>query len=308
VSFFNTNQVLIQQMLVIAGLGLSQYFTLKVGVFSLATVGYGALGAYGAGLLVTKDHAGLTEALLLAGGIGAVAGGVLGVPLARVRGIFQAVATVGFVLVLYGLIIDATSITGGPDGLIAIPRLANTRELGIFVCVITALLLWLNFSRWGAMYEAVRQDEAAAVAVGVNVGRYHLFAHVVSGAIAGVVGGFLALLQFAITPENFNFNVLVNVLAAVVIGGVTGPVGAVVGAFFIRLLPQIAEPLAQNDQLVIGALLILVVVLLPDGIVGAAIRLVRFVGGGVRARTLAPPSAAAVAIVDPEAETLSDGG
>jgi branched-chain amino acid transport system permease protein len=276
VSFFSTNEVLIEQMLVIAGLGLSQYFVLKVGVFSLATVGYGALGAYGAGLLVTKTHAGLVEALLLAAGIGAAAGLLLGVPLARVRGIFQAVATVGFVLVLYGLIVDATNITGGPDGLIAIPHLATTVQLAVFVGIVAALMLWLNASRWGAMYEAVRQDEAAAVAVGVNVGRYHLFAHVVSGTVAGVTGGFVALLQYAVTPESFNFDVLVNVLAAVVIGGVTGPIGALVGAVFLRLLPKIAQPLAENDQLVMGALLVLVVVLLPDGITGAVSRLARF--------------------------------
>lgn len=253
------------------GLAFSQYVVLRAGVESFATAAFAALGAYTAAILVTRS--GVSMPLAIAAGtlIGALAGGLLSIPLARLRGFFQAIATIAFVQIVVSLILYAEPLTGGALGINGIPQLVGTGALAGYLALVVALLAVINRSGVGRAFDAVRQDETAAVALGISVMKYHTLAFVLSGAIAGAGGGMLALNTYSIHAEQFGFPLLVAALAAVVLGGRTSVWGPIVGAVVLAALPELARPLAEQRLLVYGLILIVIIIYLPRGIVDTLI-------------------------------------
>lgn len=253
------------------GLAFSQYIVLRAGVESFATAAFAALGAYTAAILVTRSGASMLPAIVFATLIGALAGGLLSIPLARLRGFFQAIATIAFVQIVVSLILYAEPLTGGALGINGIPQLVGTGALLLYVGLVIALLAVINRTGVGRAFDAVRQDETAAVALGISVMKYHALAFVLSGAIAGAGGGMLALNTYSINAEQFGFPLLVAALAGVVLGGRTSVWGPVVGAVVLAALPELARPLAEQRLLVYGMILIVIIIYLPRGIVDTLI-------------------------------------
>lgn len=253
------------------GLAFSQYIVLRAGVESFATAAFAALGAYTAAILVTRSGTWMLPAIGAATLVGALAGGLLSIPLARLRGFFQAIATIAFVQIVVSLILYAEPLTGGALGINGIPRLVGTGTLALYVGGVIAMLAVLNRTGVGRAFNAIRQDETAAVALGISVMKYHTLAFVLSGAIAGAGGGMLALNTYSINAEQFGFSLLVAALAAVVLGGRTSVWGPVVGAVVLAALPELARPLAEQRLLVYGAILIVIIIYLPRGIVDTLI-------------------------------------
>jgi len=249
------------------GLAFSQYVVLRAGVESFATAAFAAIGAYFAAILVTKWGAAAPVAVLAACALGAVAGGLLSIPLARLRSVFQAIATIAFVQIVVSLILYAEPVTGGALGINGIPQLVGTLGLLLYLAIVVALMTVINRSGIGRAFDALRQDETVAVALGISVIKYHALAFILSGAIAGAGGGMLALNTFSIHAEQFGFPLLVAALAAVVLGGRTSVLGPIVGAALLAILPEIARPLAEQRLLVYGLILIVIIIYLPRGIV-----------------------------------------
>lgn len=137
-------------------LALSQYISLRGGLYSLATPAFALLGAYGGGILL-KDH-GLDPVLCaaLASAIGVLAGLLLSVPLAKLRGGFQAIATIGFAQILISLVLYAEDLTGGAVGLNAIPKVATTPILLIALAAGVVFLWVLNRGSIGCAFDAIR--------------------------------------------------------------------------------------------------------------------------------------------------------
>ena len=266
---------LLDLVLLNAMLAFSQYVVLRAGVFSVATAGLAAIGAYTAANAAVAWGWPAPFGLLVAVAAATLAAVLVAVPLARLRGVFQAIATLAFVQLVLSVTQNATSLTGGALGMNGIPRWAGTPTL-LGAAAAALYVLWCLERSWvGRAFDAIRQDETVAVALGIDVRRMHLLAFGLSGALAGLGGGLDAYHGYSITPDAFGFRLLVACLTFVVLGGRVSPWGPLVGAAVLTALPEIARPFRDYALLVPGALLIAVITYLPDGVVDTLARRLR---------------------------------
>lgn len=265
-NFFLTYQSLFDHMLVNMLLAMSQYVVLRAGVFSLGTAGFAALGAYGTGLLITK--AGWDPALAVAAGtaIGTAASVLLALPLSRLRGVFQAVATLAFVQIVLSATQNWSSLTNGALGVNGIPHAAGTGTLLVVVAVAVLFMISMGRYGFGRALDVIREDETVAVSLGISVPHHHRVAFIISGLLAGLAGGLHAISSYSITPSDYGFGLLVAGLAMVVLGGRTTVWGAIVGAAILTTLPELFRVFAEYRNVVQGILLMLVIVYLPRGV------------------------------------------
>ena len=248
------------------GYALSQAIVFRAGTFSVASSGFAALGAYCAAILTVKQGVHPAAAVAMGTLLGLMAGLLLAMPLARLRGVYQAIASLAFVEVIVALILYFEDLTGGPLGFHNIPRLVTPWMLFAAVVLTMALLIILGRGGIGRAFDAMRQDPAVAASLGVNPTRYHVLSFALSGAIAGLFGGLDALRNFSLTAEQFGFSILIATLSAVVLGGRRTVLGPLVGVTILVLLPEIFRPLADYRQAVYGLLLVLVMAYLPFGV------------------------------------------
>ncbi len=267
IGFLAGYQSLLNLVLLNCGLALSQFAVLRAGVFSLATPGLASIGAYTAGILTLRFGLPAAAGLIAATALGTVAALLLSFPLARLRGVFQAIATVATVQIVLSLAFYAKNVTGGPNGLNGIPKLVGTSEIVALLALIVYVLVSLGRSRIGYALDAIRQDETLAVSLGISAAGHQALAFALSGAIAGLTGGLMAYHNRSVVPEEFGFGMLVTVLAYVVLGGQRSVPGPIVGAVTLSLLPELARPLADNRLIVHGVLLMLMIIYLPHGVV-----------------------------------------
>ena len=263
---FTAYQPLIDLFLLHAGLALGQYIVLRAGVFSIANAGLTAIGAYLAAGLTLK--AGVHPALSVVAG--ALAGMLVAVllswPLARLRGVYQAIATLAFVQVVLSLNVFSESLTGGAMGMNGIPKLVSTGTLLVALAG-TLYIMWaINRTRLGRAFDAIRQDETVAASLGTSVRYYQTVAFALSGAIAGFYGGLEAFHSYSIEPSRFGFDFVVAILSYVVLGGRRSIWGPVVGTAVLLALPELARPLADYRTLVYGLILVAVMGYLPRGV------------------------------------------
>lgn len=273
--FLNTYHHLFNVFLIGSGYALSQWVVMRAGVFSVATAGMASIGAYAAAILTTRMGwhylASLTAALVL----GAAVGLLLSWPLARLRGVFQAIATLAFVQVVMAFALYSDNLTGGAMGLNAIPTLVGTVETLIALVLVVYLMTAISATRLGRAFEAIRQNEAVASSLGVSVNFHQALAFAMSGAIAGLFGGLEAFQSFTLFPATFGFPAVIAALSYVVLGGRRSVAGPIVGAAILLALPEISRPLADYRMALYGAILMLVIAFLPRGIVDTGLLALR---------------------------------
>jgi len=271
VAFYQTHTVLIAQIGINSILALSMFVVLYSGQLSLAAPGFMAIGAYTTVLMslywnlpLPVDMAGGT---LLAG----VAGVLVGLPVLRLRGVFLAIATIGFIEALTLGVILNLPITGEGLGLknpTADP-LGGINVILISLAVVLFVVWRLTRGRLGRSWAAIRQDELAAFSQGIHVARYKMIAFVLSALIAGFAGALESHLNFFVDPNEYGVTRTVQVLTFAVLGGAGNVVGPVVGALFLTTLPEILRfPNFDPRDVVSGAILIAVIIFRPQGIVG----------------------------------------
>ena len=275
IDFFNAYRPLIDLFLLHTGYALGQYVVLRSGTFSIANAGLSAIGAYLSASLTIKLGVPVVLSIVLGTLVSVLVSVLLAWPLARLRGVYQAIATLAFVQVVLSLNIYAERFTGGAMGLSGIPKAVGTWTLLVAALVAIYLVACLNHSRIGRAFDAIRQDEAVAVSLGVAISRYQLLAFVLSGALAGFFGALEAFHVYAIEPNQFGFPFLVAALSYVVLGGRHSVWGPVVGTAVLVAMPEISRPLAEYRMLVYGLLLILVINYMPRGIVDTWIDFLR---------------------------------
>lgn len=257
---------LIDLFLLHSGFALGQYIVLRAGVFSVANAGLTAIGAYLSAWLTLK--AGVHPALSVVAGTvaGTLVALLLSWPLARLRGVYQAIATLAFVQVVLSLNVYSERFTGGAMGMNGIPKVVSTGTLALSLLA-TIYIMWaLNRTRLGRAFDAIRQDETVAASLGASVRYYQSIAFAISGAIAGYFGAMEAFNTYTIEPQRFGFDFLVAALSYVVFGGRRSIWGPVVGAAVLIALPELARPLAEYRTLVYGLIMIAVMAYLPRGV------------------------------------------
>jgi branched-chain amino acid transport system permease protein len=289
-------QVLIYVML---GWGLNVVVGLA-GLLDLGYVAFYAVGAYSYALLAKNFGLSFWECLPLAGVFAAMFGILLGFPVLRLRGDYLAIVTLGFGEMIRILLINWTSLTGGPNGLTSIPRpdffgLAFTRSPGagerafheVFglefstmhrITFLYYLILVLAlFTGWavermrrlpvGRAWEALREDEIACRSLGINHTTTKLTAFAIGASFGGFAGSFFATRQGFISPESFTFIESATILAIVVLGGMGSQVGVVLAATVLVLLPEVFRELAHYRMMVFGLAMVLIMVWRPTGFV-----------------------------------------
>ena len=250
------------------------------GYASFGQVAFFGIGAYTAAVLMTNYHVSFWLAMPAA-----IAGGVLfavliGAPLLRLRGHYFAIATLGAAEGAREVVYNLTPITGGGVG-ITVPTFgaeAPTPYFGkpgfylaflVLAALSIAVSALLARSRFGYAMVAVHEDEAAAGAVGINTTRVKVVAFGVSGAIVAAAGAFYAFQQIQFYPENvFDASITVLMVIMVVIGGSGTILGPIAGAVGLELLSQYLRiNVGLYNQLIFGAIIVVVVVFFPQGIV-----------------------------------------
>jgi branched-chain amino acid transport system permease protein len=260
-----------------------------VGFAGLLDIGYVAffgIGSYVYAFLASP-HFGLHLPPLLIlpilVAVTALAGLLIGAPTLRLRGDYLAIVTLGFGEITYILLLNLDrpiDITGGPSGLISIDPpsafgFTVTRNLEYYYLFLAFLVLALiasvrlRGSRIGWAWQAIREDELAASAMGVNTTRAKLQAFAMGASFAGVAGGLLASWQRSVFPDNFLFQESINVLAMVILGGMGSVPGVVLGAGIIVALPELFRDLALYRLLAFGLMLMVLMIFRPQGLLPA---------------------------------------
>jgi branched-chain amino acid transport system permease protein len=264
-NFIIANLPLLDLILIGTGYAFSQYIVLRSGTFSVATPAFAAIGAYCAAILTVKQGFHPAISVLVSTLVGLGSGLLLSWPLARLRGVYQAIASMAFVEIVLSLNLYSEGLTGGPLGFNGIPRVVTTWMLFVAVVLLILVLRAMGQGAVGRVFDAMRQDVAVAASLGVNPTRYNALAFALSGAIAGLFGALDALRNFSLSPEQFGFPMLVAVLSYVILGGRRSVWGPVVVATILVTLPEIARPLAENRMAIYGLLLVVAIVYMPYG-------------------------------------------
>ena len=254
-------------------LAFSFYAVLVAGQLSLGQMGFAALGGFtAASLAPAPSEVGEVPALLVAIAIGMVVGAlaavVLGLPTMHLRGVFLAIATLGFSEAVRILLINAEW-TGGANGM-SVPKVVTPLTAWLALALVAYWFWRQGPSSYGRALAAIREDELAARAMGIDVGRHRLSAFVAAGAVAGLYGVLWAFYMRLLVPEDFDFTEAIDGLVTAVVGGSTTWVGPLLGSVFLTLVPEVQRAVGVEAgwirPFVASALLLIVIVVLPGGL------------------------------------------
>jgi branched-chain amino acid transport system permease protein len=268
--WYDANQLVVGQMGLNALVALSIWVTLYTGQLTLANVGFMAIGAYTAVIMALHLHTPFVLNALCGTVFAAVVGLIIGLPVLRLRGVYLAIATIGFgEVVRFGFILNI-DITGKGQGLTnpgAEPGTAGIVPIWIALVVLTAVLWRLRSSKAGQACAAIREDELAAASGGIRVTAYKLGAFVLGAAIAGLAGALEARLNFFIDPTEYGVQRAIFVLILAFVGGIAWPIGAVVGAVVLTVLPDVIRSARDYRYVVYGLILMAIALFRPQGLV-----------------------------------------
>jgi len=228
------------------------------GLFSLGHAGFMAVGAYTCALLTMTPEqkemnfflepmapwlAGLSlpfvPALVAAGLVAALLGFLVGAPVLRLKDDYLAIATLGFAEIIRVVLTNTQSITNGALGLKGLPAFAGTWVVWSCAALAAAFMVLLTRSSYGRAMKAVRDDEIAAAAMGIDVFRTKVVSFTVSSFMAGVGGALLGHVLTTIDPKMFTFMLTFNILLVVVLGGIGSITGSVVSALAVTILMEV---------------------------------------------------------------------
>ena len=290
-SMYQINIMITGLIYVMLGLGLNIVVGLA-GLLDLGYVAFYAVGAYSYALL--NYHFGLSfwTALPIGAGLGAFFGILLGFPVLRLRGDYLAIVTLGFGEIIRLILENWNEFSFGPSGIANIPRpsffgvqlsLQNATiyiyYLMIFLVIFTIFVVQrLQNSRIGRAWIALREDEVACEAMGIDKRKTKLTAFALGATWAGMAGVIFAAKTTFINPASFTIWESIIILCIVVLGGMGSIVGVVIGAFVLILLPEYLRVFSEYRMLVFGAVLVLMMVFRPGGIVSDVRRTYKFEG------------------------------
>jgi branched-chain amino acid transport system permease protein len=268
VGWYHSHELLVGSLGVNALLAISLWVTLYAGQLALANVGFMAIGAYTSVIMANDLGTPFVVNLLAGGALAAAVAAVIGFPVLRLRGVYLAIATIGFAEMLrFGVILNLP-ITGEAQGLsnLSASPSGGILPVWVFVAVLVLAFSRLRTSKPMEAWAAMREDELAAASNGVNVPVYRLACFVLGAVIAGAAGALDSHLNFFVDPTSYSFSREVLILIMVILGGILTPYGPLIGAAVITLLPEVFRFAADYRSVVYGLLFMLMIVFRPTGL------------------------------------------
>jgi branched-chain amino acid transport system permease protein len=282
VSTYQTNILISFLLYVVLGLGLN----VIVGVAGLLFLGHAAfyaIGAYSYALLNQYFGLGFWFALPLGGVFAALAGIALAFPVLRLRGDYLAIVTLGFGEIVRLLLENLSSITGGPSGISNIPRPGffdmklSVADANIYIYYIVLALAIITIiavsrlkdSRIGRALQALREDEVACEAMGIDRVGVKVMAFGLGTAWAGFAGVIFAAKTTFINPASFTFFESAIILSIVVLGGMGSNLGVILGSAFLVLLPEYLRAFSEYRMIMFATAMVLMMVFRPQGLIPA---------------------------------------
>ena len=261
-----------QLNLIFAGLNIILAASLNLingytGQFSLGHAGFMAVGAY-VGVVLTTNFQMPFPVALLAGGVSAgLLGALIGLPTLRLRGDYLAIATLGLGEIVRIVIINVPYV-GGAAGFKGIQHLTNFTW--VFFIMLATLFIIKNFvnSRHGRACLAIRENEIAAEAMGINTTRYKVLAFTIGAAFAGVAGVLFGHNMYILSPASFTFMQSFNILIMVVMGGLGSMTGSIAGALVVTFLSAALASFPNARMIIYALALILLMFYRPQGLFG----------------------------------------
>lgn len=237
------------------------------GQFSIGHAGFMGVGAYVAGALTSIYRLPFPVALL-AGGVGAsIIGVIVGLPTLRLRGDYLAIATLGFGEIIRVTINNIESV-GGPRGLLGIPPYTSFPWAFALAAATTVIVVNFVNSAHGRACKAIREDEVAAEAMGINTTYYKVLAFTAGSFFAGLAGGLLVHLYCLAHPTMFSFMKSVDYLIMIVLGGYGSTTGAVLSAALITMITEALRRFQEWRLMAYALLLIVIMITRPKGLLG----------------------------------------
>ena len=246
-------------------LALGLYIAIATGQFSVGHAGFMAIGAYLSSILTINFGWPLIPAMLAGGAVAFLVGGVVGIPIIRFELIYLAMATLGFGEIVRSILstIEYVGAVGGMRGMTG-----TTLGLVLVTLGLLIVLYWLHDrSRWGLACQAVRQDPAAAEAMGINVRNVKVTAFAISAGVTGIGGALYAHQYFFIDPESFAFPMSIAIVLFVIFGGMGIFWGPLLGALLLTVLPEFFHFIKEWYLFVYGAIFIAMMIWRPQGII-----------------------------------------
>jgi branched-chain amino acid transport system permease protein len=276
-------------------LGISIYITLATGQLSLGNAGFMAIGAYTSALLTIHFGLPIIIGIILGTIFAGVIGVLVGIPTLRLQGVYLAIATLGFGEIVRVMFINWDGITNGAIGISRIPQmgrellilvkgygfdpnmigLQNNQFIGLAIFLIllslTVLLTWFfirqSHSRIGRVFAAIKMDERATEAMGVNITYYKVLAFCQGAMISGFAGALYAHVTSYISPSDFSYNRAVEILIFAVFGGSNVIWGPIFGATFLTSIPEFLRGVADYRYLIYGVIIVIMMAFRPQGLI-----------------------------------------
>lgn len=249
----------------VLGLSLLTGFT---GQFNFGQAGFMAIGAYTAAILTTRLGVPLAVAVAAAMAMSGLASVLIGYPTLRLKGDYFAIGTLGFAEAIRLVIENFDKLTGGSRG---IPRINTYTTLPVaLAAVVIALIVVASYigSTHGRNCIAVREDEMAAEAIGVDAFRYKQVSFAINAVLAGLSGALLAHYVGFIQPSMFGLVKSTEMIVIVIFGGMQSLTGAVIATFLLTALPEVLRAAMAWRLVLYGVLVVFIMIVRPEGIMG----------------------------------------
>jgi len=251
------------------------------GQISLGHAGFFGLGAYLSGILTATYGMNPWLVMPLAAAIVGLLACLVGFPILKLKGHYLAMATLGLGIIIYIVFNETVDLTGGPSGFSGIPNLSlagitfdsdlkNYYLIWGFTLGVILFSVNLANSRVGRALRAVHDSEVAARVMGVNAGLLKVQIFTLSAVVSSLAGSLYAHTMTFVSPASFGFNFSIELLTMVVIGGLGSIYGSFLGAALLTLLPEFLRAAHDYDIIIYGALLMVMVIFMPGGLVRMA--------------------------------------
>lgn len=286
-SYFVLRTALFTGIYALVAIGLSLLVS-YAGQVSIGHAGFMAIGAYVSAILTTRYSINPWVAMLLAMGATLTISYIIAVACLRLTGHYLAMATLGLGLIINSLLVQLTSLTGGVQGIPGIPTLSlfgydlgTDRSLYYVIWAFVLVTAWLSCnlanSSIGRALKAIQHDEIASLSFGIDVQHYKILVFLFSAALASIAGSLMAHAMTFISPEPFSLYLSILLILMTLLGGDLSPLGGILGAVFVSVLPQVLRGYEGLSGGIFGLLLILIMLFLPGGILSLG-KVVRRVG------------------------------